>query len=151
MFEKKISHSLEETNKIAKNFAKILKPGEIVLFYGELGAGKTEFIKAICDYYAVEQIVTSPTFTIVNQYFGKLGKENITIFHIDLYRIEKKEELIEIGFMEYISNTEAIKFVEWAENSYGFLDKCNYSIKITNDEDDINTRHITLSSEGKMI
>ncbi len=108
-----------ETIELGKSFAEKLKKGDVVLFYGDIGVGKTEFIKGICKYFNVEEIVTSPTFTIINQYNGMLNGEEIAIFHIDLYRVKEKKELLEIGFEECLYSADSIKLVEWAENSSG--------------------------------
>ncbi len=139
-----IAKSINDTKKIAVEFAKKLSQGDIVLFYGDIGVGKTEFIKAICNYFNVVQIVTSPTFTIVNQYEGNRGTEILNIFHIDLYRITKKDELITIGFEDYIYSEKALKFVEWAENSFDFINNYNYSVKIIANNQNENLRHIEI-------
>jgi len=142
-----ISNSLADTIVAGKKFATKLKPGDVVLFYGELGVGKTEFIKSVCDYYSVKEIITSPTFTIVNEYEGIDNNNQILkILHIDLYRIRKQEELIEMGFEDYIYLQDAIKFVEWAENSFEFIKDFNYSVCITADEEDEEKRQIEITT-----
>lgn len=120
-----------ETIKLGNDFAKNLKIGDTVAFYGDLGAGKTEFIKGICDNYNVDEIVTSPTFTIMNKYNGKINDEKVTIFHIDLYRIKKENELTEIGFEDCIYSNDSIKLIEWAEKANGQLHKTDYKITIS--------------------
>ena len=106
------SKSPEETFEIARNFAAELKAGDIVAFNGDLGVGKTVFVKGICDYLGVTEYVNSPTYTLVNEYHGK---EN-TVYHMDIYRIEDEDELFNIGFFEFLSEG-GIVLMEWAENA----------------------------------
>lgn len=102
------SNSPEETKQFGRVLAKYLKPGDLVLFYGDLGSGKTTLIQGICEGLEVdpEIYVTSPTFAIVNLYEGKYP-----VFHVDLYRIE--EDLYELGIWENLSTS--IILIEWAE------------------------------------
>ncbi|MBU0472531.1 MAG: tRNA (adenosine(37)-N6)-threonylcarbamoyltransferase complex ATPase subunit type 1 TsaE [Bacteroidetes bacterium] len=104
-----IVNSEEETTEIAINFAKILLPSNIIAITGDLGTGKTFFVKAIAKYFGIDN-VTSPTFSIVNTYTGK-----VKINHFDFYRIRKIEELYDIGFEEYLCDSSAITLIEWAE------------------------------------
>ncbi|MCX8054430.1 MAG: tRNA (adenosine(37)-N6)-threonylcarbamoyltransferase complex ATPase subunit type 1 TsaE [Ignavibacteria bacterium] len=137
-----------ETIELGKSFAEKLKKGDVVLFYGDIGVGKTEFIKGICKYFNVEEIVTSPTFTIINQYNGMLNGEEIAIFHIDLYRVKEKKELLEIGFEECLYSADSIKLVEWAENSFEIVKFVNYRILIKADFENVNERLIEITSEN---
>ena len=123
----------DETIRLGSVFAEKLKPGDIVALYGELGTGKTEFIKGICNHFKVEEIVNSPTFTIINQYFGEYQHHSIEIYHLDLYRIKNKAELNEIGFMECINSDESIKLIEWAEKANGYLTNQQFNIRIYQD------------------
>ena len=102
------SHNREETLKIAKEFAKSLKSGDIVLLYGDLGAGKTVFVKGVVSAFC-SCVVTSPTFTIVNTY-----EANIPLYHFDLYRLQSEEELYDIGAEELLFGN-GISLVEWPE------------------------------------
>ncbi|MFN4197373.1 MAG: tRNA (adenosine(37)-N6)-threonylcarbamoyltransferase complex ATPase subunit type 1 TsaE [Caldimicrobium sp.] len=104
-----ISKSPEETRKIGHRLAKILKPGDLVLFYGDLGSGKTTLIQGICEGLEVrkDQYITSPTFTLLNFYEGIYP-----ILHIDLYRIDPSTTY-ELSIWEYLSSH--ILLVEWAE------------------------------------
>jgi len=101
-------HSENETVEIAKTFAKILNYGDVVLLNGDLGVGKTFFVKAVCSEYGISN-VSSPSFAIVNEYNGS-KKVN----HFDFYRIRKARELLDIGFTDYL-NDETITFIEWAD------------------------------------
>ncbi|MGE5479066.1 MAG: tRNA (adenosine(37)-N6)-threonylcarbamoyltransferase complex ATPase subunit type 1 TsaE [Chloroflexota bacterium] len=140
------SSSEEETIQLGKEFAQRLAPGDIVAFYGDLGSGKTEFVKGICRYFDVEEIVTSPTFTIMNQYTGSLDGDEVIIFHIDLYRIKKPDELVEIGFTECLNDDLAIKLIEWSEKAEFRNIQPTYSLKIKITGDDENERIIEVTT-----
>lgn len=121
--QKIISHSPDETFVAGKNFAENIYPGSVTGFFGELGTGKTHFIKGVCDYFSIKESVSSPTFIIVNEYSGILGKEKtpVKIFHFDLYRLKSISDLINIGFENYI-NDNSICLIEWAELASEYLD-----------------------------
>jgi tRNA threonylcarbamoyladenosine biosynthesis protein TsaE len=140
-----ITHSEDETVRLGYKFAGRLKPGDIVSLYGTLGSGKTEFIKGIAEFFDVEEIVTSPTFTIINQYFGKIHDAEIPIYHIDLYRIKSEKELTEIGFTECINSSNTIKLIEWAEKAPNLKIDSNFLIEISLSETDENQRIFTLN------
>jgi len=113
MKQEYISNNIEETNNIAKEFVKLLHGGDIVLLRGDLGAGKTAFVKAVVKALnGDENLVTSPTFTIVNEYMLK----NFNIYHFDLYRIKQVEELFNIGIEEYFYSS-GVCFIEWPERA----------------------------------
>lgn len=103
-----ISNSPEETFQFAKNFSDELKPGDIIALNGNLGTGKTIFVKGICAGLNAEQNPLSPTFSIINEYNGKYK-----IYHFDFYRIKDIEELYDIGYEDYF-NDESICLIEWA-------------------------------------
>jgi tRNA threonylcarbamoyladenosine biosynthesis protein TsaE len=127
---KSISHSEEETIAIGYEFAEKLVRGDSVSLFGQLGAGKTEFIKGVCNYFQVEEIVTSPTFAIINQYSGFRDGDEIIIYHIDLYRIKSQKEFEEIGFEDCLYSPDAIKLIEWADKVSGILSSSTYTVKI---------------------
>ncbi len=106
---KYISNSPEETEKIAFNLAKNFKGNDIITLDGDLGAGKTAFVRGLARGLGIEDVISSPTFTIVNEY----RKGNIPLFHFDVYRIESSDEMYDIGWEDYISQN-AIVVVEWA-------------------------------------
>lgn len=120
-----IAKTLRDTSRIAKDLGAQLLPGDIVTFIGDLGAGKTTFVQALCKQFEVDGYVNSPTFTIVNQYESKKGKIN----HIDFYRINHSDELIEIGINEYF-NDKDITLIEWANLFPEVLPKKYYQVKI---------------------
>lgn len=123
--------NLRGTEKVAKKFAKSLKGGERVLLNGDLGAGKTTFVKFLAKSLKVKDEVTSPSFTILKQYDGKFK-----INHFDLYRIEQIDELRELGFDEYLDCKDSeILIIEWGERAN--LDKSkfiNVSIEKTDEK-----------------
>ena len=115
---------LEETKKLAENFASTLCGGEVVLLNGDLGAGKTTFTQFVFYALGVKDIVSSPTFAILKIYEGKFK-----LYHFDTYRITT-EEAIEAGFDEVFQDAEGIKFVEWSENIAPLLPEKNIVINI---------------------
>lgn len=144
----KISNNSEETAILGEEFAQLLVKGDVVVFEGELGAGKTELIKGICSYFNVSELVTSPTFTIINEYNGRDSQDyQLTIFHIDLYRIKKPEELEEIGFEECLFDKESIKLIEWPQRAECCLKKLDYRVNIELDETNDNIRKIKIISQ----
>jgi len=118
-----ITSSKEETGMTAKNFAKELKRGDVIFLDGELGSGKTFFVKYICKEFGIEN-VSSPSFAIVNEYHNKKN-----FVHFDFYRIKKTEELYDIGFHEYLDG-ENIIFIEWSNMFPDILPKQNYQIDL---------------------
>jgi tRNA threonylcarbamoyladenosine biosynthesis protein TsaE len=122
-FHKKIKTE-SETAEIAEEFSKLLVPGEIVLLNGDLGSGKTFFVKSVCRHYGILN-VSSPSFSIVNEYHNDRN-----IVHFDFYRVKKIEELYDIGFEDYIMNSETIVFIEWSNMFMEILPKKNYEIEI---------------------
>jgi tRNA threonylcarbamoyladenosine biosynthesis protein TsaE len=108
---KKISHSPEETLQLGRSLGVSLIPGDIILLNGDLGAGKTHLTQGICYGVGLDEssYISSPTFTLINEYQGKLP-----IFHIDLYRIDSLEEIYSLGLEEILFN-QGITIIEWAE------------------------------------
>jgi tRNA threonylcarbamoyladenosine biosynthesis protein TsaE len=143
------SSNQKETFEIGRNFAEGLELGDTVAFFGDLGMGKTEFIKGICDYFRVEDLVTSPTYTIMNRYngSGRISNHDIPIYHIDLYRIENEDELDEVGFLDCVYENNSIKLVEWAENANNNFPKNKYMVKIMQDSSEPDKRIIEIYSQ----
>ncbi len=120
-----VSKSENETIAAGRKFAQGLKPGSVIGLKGNLGTGKTQFVKGICEYYNVNDVVNSPTFILVNEYKGFNEDEvEIKIYHFDLYRLKSAAELEVIGFNEYISPG-SIVLIEWPEIAEEYL---NYKI-----------------------
>ena len=104
------SCSLSETENIAQNIAKNLVGNEIIAFFGDLGVGKTAFIRGIAQYFNIENEVSSPTFSIINEY----QTDKFTIYHFDMYRVNTPEDLESTGFFDYIDS--GVMLIEWSEN-----------------------------------
>ncbi len=139
------SDSEDATIALGKEFASRLRLGDVVALYGDLGAGKTEFVKGICSYFEVEQLVTSPTFTIINQYAGMFPDgDAVKLYHVDLYRIDSQEELAEVGFDDCVFAHDAIKLVEWSEKAEHLLPAAHYTVHIATDANEDTVRQITL-------
>jgi len=114
------SNNEPQTQQIGFNLAKNFHEGDIILLYGEMGAGKTSFVKGVARQKHIIQNVTSPTFTIINEYNG-----DNDIYHMDLYRLKNQEELFEIGFEEYLHST-GIVVIEWPDIAIPILENFNY-------------------------
>lgn len=108
---------LNHLKQAADWFFEAAKGYKYYAFYGELGAGKTTFIQQLCKYLGVKQEVTSPTFALVNEYSGT---EDRSIFHFDFYRLDEPEEVLDIGFEDYISSGFKC-FMEWPEKIEPYL------------------------------
>lgn len=126
---KKITNNEKETLSFAREFASTLSKGDVVCLSGDLGVGKTIFTKGICEYFKVNDIVNSPTFTIVNEYSSSDGE---TIYHFDMYRIDDEDELIEIGFNDYL-NSGALCLIEWPEKVPSYIPKNCLKVSILRD------------------
>ena len=107
-FEQK-TFSEEETVELAGRFSEKLFPGKVIILNGNLGAGKTFFIKSLLKNFGIEN-VSSPTFAIVNEYNGKFK-----FYHFDFYRIKNSAELFDIGFNDYLNDSDSIMLIEWGE------------------------------------
>ena len=112
-----ITHSAEETEALGERLAQTLTGGEIVAYFGELGAGKTAFTRGLARGLGISMRVTSPTYTIVNEYSG--GR--LPLFHFDMYRLGSSEELFDIGWEDYLARGGVVA-VEWSENVTDALD-----------------------------
>ena len=106
-----ISNSPKETEELAKKLAGLLKPGTVIAYKGDLGAGKTAFTRGLARGLGIAEPVTSPTYTIVNEYIS--GK--MPLFHFDMYRLSSSEELFDIGWEDYLERG-GVCAVEWSEN-----------------------------------
>ncbi|MDQ3191133.1 MAG: tRNA (adenosine(37)-N6)-threonylcarbamoyltransferase complex ATPase subunit type 1 TsaE [Bacteroidota bacterium] len=122
--------SPEELNKAAKELIDFKEDNKVFAFYGEMGAGKTSFIKSICKELGVKDNVTSPTFSIVNEY---LTSNNDIIYHFDFYRIDKESEAYDLGFEDYLYSHNYC-FIEWPEKIAGLLPKQFIRIEIVEEE-----------------
>ena len=131
-----ITHSPEETEKIGEALAKSLQPGTILAYRGDLGAGKTAFTRGLARGLGCKETVTSPTYTIVNEYLG--GR--LPLFHFDMYRLASSDDLWDIGWEDYLER-EGVCAVEWSEN---VADAMEDAITVTIEKLGETTRQITI-------
>ncbi|MBR2193236.1 MAG: tRNA (adenosine(37)-N6)-threonylcarbamoyltransferase complex ATPase subunit type 1 TsaE [Bacteroidaceae bacterium] len=127
--------SIDRIQEAAKEFVAQMGDNKVFAFYGKMGAGKTTFIKAICEELGVEDVVNSPTFAIVNEYTDGNGEP---IFHFDFYRIKKESEAYDIGFEEYVYSGH-LCFMEWPELIEDLLPEDTVKVSIEELEDGTRT------------
>ncbi len=121
--------SLEEIGKAAQEFVAAMGDKTVFAFYGKMGAGKTTFIKAVCEELGVEDVINSPTFAIVNEYVD--GKGSL-IYHFDFYRIKNMQEVLDIGYEDYVYSGN-VCFMEWPELIENLLP--DDAVKVTIEEE----------------
>ncbi len=134
------SNSQEDTLSFAKQFAEKLNKDDVIILSGELGSGKTKFVEGILSYFNLENQISSPTFTIVNQY----DAENFPIYHFDVYRLKNISEFYELGGDEYFGN--GLCLIEWGEMIEEALPE-KY-IEISFEKSDVNVRTIKICYRG---
>ena len=132
--------NLENIREAAKSFISEIGDRKVFAFYGKMGAGKTTFIKAICEELGVEDVITSPTFAIINEYTpnSPLLTLNSPIFHFDFYRIKKLEEVYDMGYEDYFYSG-ALCFIEWPELIEEVLPEDAVKVTITEQADGTRT------------
>lgn len=133
------THSADETQALGQKLASRLAPGDVIAYFGDLGAGKTAFTRGLAQGLGITDPVTSPTYTIVNEYLS--GR--IPLFHFDMYRLSSSDELFDIGWEDYISRG-GVCAVEWSENVEDALQDA-IRVTIEKDADEPDTRHITIT------
>lgn len=131
--------SLDGISQAAKQFADSMGSSRVFAFYGKMGAGKTTFIKAVCECMGVEDVITSPTFAIVNEYTSVTTGE--TIYHFDFYRIKKIEEVYDMGYEEYFYSG-SVCFIEWPELIEELLPEDAVKVNIKEEDDGSRTVEI---------
>jgi tRNA threonylcarbamoyladenosine biosynthesis protein TsaE len=129
-----VSHNENETKDFAKNLAATMNTGDIIVLSGNLGSGKTKFTEGFLSYFGLENEISSPTFTIVNEHHSK----DINIYHFDVYRLEDSDEFYAIGGEEYLSS--GICIIEWGEIIEEILPNGYTKISFRKDENDENIR-----------
>ena len=107
-----ISHNPDETAQVARQLAAELRRGDVLALAGDLGAGKTQFVKGLAEGLGIAAEVTSPTFTLIHEYPERPG--GLPLFHIDLYRLEFEDEVLRIGIDDYL-DSEGVTVIEWAD------------------------------------
>ena len=131
-----ISNSPKETEATGQALGKVLKPGAIIAYEGDLGAGKTAFTRGLARGLGAEDMVTSPTYTIVNEYLS--GR--MPLFHFDMYRLSSSDDLWDIGWEDYLERG-GVCAVEWSEN---VADAMENAIRVRIEKVDDDTRKITI-------
>lgn len=136
---KRIVKNVKGTMKLASALARSIRGGEVILFYGDLGAGKTTFIKHLGKRLGVKADITSPTFTLLKQYSGK----KYSLYHLDLYRISHPSELEMIGVQDCINDSNGVTVVEWAELASEYFGEKVIKVVINKISEDMREIEIT--------
>ena len=137
-----VSNSEMETKELAKKIAKQLNNNSVIVLEGDLGAGKTKFTEGILEYFNLADEISSPTFTIVNEY----NRESINIYHFDVYRLADIDEFYAIGGDEYFGK--GICIIEWGEIVEKTIPKDHIKIKIERNFENENSRNIKIELFG---
>ena len=139
-----ISHNVTETEELGATLAKHLRAGSVVAYLGDLGAGKTAFTRGLAQGLGCTARVTSPTFTIVNEYEGALP-----LFHFDMYRLGDADELFDIGWDDYL-NRGGVCAVEWSERISSELGADTITVTICRHEENEDWRRITIEGVQRL-
>ena len=134
--------SLENIHEVAREFIAAMDDNTVFAFYGKMGAGKTTFVKALCEELGVEDVISSPTFAIVNEYRSEKSGE--LIYHFDFYRIKKLEEVYDMGYEDYFYSG-ALCFIEWPELIEDLLP--GNAVKVYIEENEDGTRTVRFDAE----
>ena len=130
-------NSLDEIGKAAQEFVAAMGDRTVFAFYGKMGAGKTTFIKTVCEELGVEDVINSPTFAIVNEYVDGRGEP---IYHFDFYRIKNQQEVLDIGYEDYVYSGN-VCFMEWPELIENLLP--DDAVKVTIEEEMDGSRKVS--------
>lgn len=139
-----LSHSTQETEEIAAQFAKELSSGDVIAYRGPMGAGKTAFTRGLCRGLGLGDHVSSPTFALVHQY----GNGDHALYHFDMYRVETFDDLYSTGFFDYLDYG-GILAIEWSENIESVLPEHTITVTLQKDDADEDLRRITIEGEGR--
>ena len=140
-----VSHNENETKKIASLLASKLSNGDIIVLSGDLGSGKTKFTEGFLSYWNLDDEISSPTFTIVNEH----SKDDINIYHFDVYRLEDLDEFYAIGGTEYFAN--GICIIEWGELIEDILPQNYIKISFSKDENNDSMRYLNFKAYGERL
>ena len=135
--------SLDHIHEAAREFIAAMGDNTVFALYGKMGAGKTTFVKALCQELGVENVVTSPTFAVINEYRSDIAGE--LIYHFDFYRIKKLEEVYDMGYEDYFYSG-ALCFIEWPELVEELLP--GNTVKVTIEELEDGSRKLTMENLG---
>lgn len=134
------TNSEEETILLGNKIASSLKPGDIIALYGDLGSGKTRLVKGICEGLKVNDMVNSPTFMLVNEYSSEIIG---AVYHFDLYRMKTENEILEMGFKDYLIDN-AVILIEWPEHIERQLPAKTIKIHLSHSAESENQRWIKI-------
>lgn len=134
-----ITNSEEQTQQLAATFAKSLLPGDVIAMFGGMGMGKTCFVRGLAQGLGLTGEVSSPTFAIVNEYFGPTP-----LYHFDMYRVQSGDDLETTGYFDYLYAGRGIMAIEWSENIVEDLPPHRYNVCFSGQQ---NTRTITIQRE----
>ncbi|MBT4479226.1 MAG: tRNA (adenosine(37)-N6)-threonylcarbamoyltransferase complex ATPase subunit type 1 TsaE [Flavobacteriales bacterium] len=126
-----VVNCVSELELVATSLLELINDNNIICFHGEMGVGKTTFIKEICKKLGVEDVVSSPTFSIINEY---LTENNESVYHFDFYRIEKEEEAFDIGYEEYFYQGN-LCLIEWPEKISSIIPENIIKVQITRSDE----------------
>lgn len=138
-----ITHSPQETENLAQKLAGLLHPGDVIAYEGGMGMGKTAFTRGLARGLGICDDVSSPTFSLVNEYRG----DKVTLYHFDMFRVESFSDLYSTGFFDYLDYG-GILAIEWSENIAGALP--DNTIWITLERVDDTTRKITIKGDERL-
>jgi tRNA threonylcarbamoyladenosine biosynthesis protein TsaE len=143
-----LTHSVHETAATARTFAAKLQRGDVVALFGDLGSGKTQFVKGVCQAFHAKSEATSPSFVLLNRYEGndQAGKE-LLLYHFDLYRVKSLSEIYDMGYEEFLHG-DGLCFIEWAEMLDELLPQRRYEVHFFHGESETE-RRIEISSVGE--
>lgn len=134
--------NLQDTDKIGRIIGESLKSGTVICLEGDLGAGKTTLTQSIAKGLEIHDYVTSPTFTIIKEYNGRLN-----LYHMDAYRLDSEDEMYDLGYDEYI-NSDGVCIIEWASKIKGLIPKSAINITININYEN-NNRELDINGEGE--
>ena len=137
-----IAKDLQDTDEIGKIIGNCLKGGAVLCLEGDLGAGKTTLTQSIAKGLEIKDYVTSPTFTIIKEYTGRLS-----LYHMDAYRLDSEDDMYDLGYDEYI-NSDGVCIIEWASNIKGLIPKSAITIKININYEN-NVRELNIYGAGE--
>jgi tRNA threonylcarbamoyladenosine biosynthesis protein TsaE len=138
-----MTKSPEDTQAFGAAVSTVLLPGDVVLLTGDMGAGKTTFVKGLGLALGVAEPITSPTFVLLHTYSGR-----IPLHHADLYRLDQVEEILDLGIMELIDDG-GVALIEWADRGLPAFPTDVLRMQFSYDDDDENVRHFTFQGTGK--
>ena len=140
--------SAKETIEFARTFASRLRRGDVVTMFGDLGSGKTQFVKGVCQAFHTLTSATSPSFVILNRYNGKdESNHELLVYHFDLYRVKSLAEIYDLGYEEFLQSN-GICLIEWAEMLGELLPERRYDIRFSLGVHE-NERHIEIDGVHK--